>query len=384
MNLIERYVQQIMEGSTPDKPLWNIEKIHQGKVNGWNYIDGCMMIALLNLHAITGSQKYFDFAEKFLDYYVLDDGSMRGYREEDYNLDNLCEGRPLFDVYAATGKEKYRKAIELLYGQVKRQPRTAEGSFWHKAIYPNQVWLDGLYMAQVFYTKYTTQFEDCANYPDIRRQFATVRARMLDEASGLYRHGYDASREAFWCDKVTGRSQNPWLRSLGWFAAALVDVTSQLADGHDDFKAEMTGIARELAVSLERHVDKDSGMLYQVPNQVGREGNYPETSGSAMAAYFFLKGARTGILDPAYAPVGAEIFRSICRTYLTEVDGRLNLGGICLVAGLGPENNRRRDGSFEYYISEPVVENDAKGLAPFLMCYTELLRSGQDLSFLEK
>lgn len=383
MNVIERYVQQILDGSTPDKPLWNIEKIHQGKVNGWNYIDGCMMIALLNLHEITGSKIYFDFAEKFLDYYVLDDGSMRGYQEEDYNLDNLCEGRPLFDVYAATGKEKYRRAIEKLYGQIKRQPRTQEGNFWHKAIYPNQVWLDGLYMAQVFYTKYTTQFEACANYPDILRQFRTVRAKMFDEKTGLYRHGWDSSGSAFWCE-ADGRSKNPWLRSLGWFSAALIDVTCQLAVGHEEMRGELTGIARELAGNLSRYVDEKVGMLWQVPDQPGREGNYPETSGSAMAAYFFLKGARTGILDQSYAGVGAKIFESICNTYLTEVDGKLNLGGICLVAGLGPENNRRRDGSYEYYISEPIVENDAKGLAPFLMCYTELLRSGQDLSFLEK
>ncbi len=382
MNVIERYVQQILDGSTPDKPLWNIEKIHQGKINGWNYIDGCMMIALLNLHEITGSKIYFDFAEKYLDYYVLEDGSMRGFSEEDYNLDNLCEGRPLFDVYAATGKEKYRKAIENLYGQVKRQPRTKEGNFWHKKIYPDQVWLDGLYMAQVFYTKYTTQFEDCANYPDILKQFRTVREKMYDPATGLYRHGWDSSGAAFWCEP-DGRSKNPWLRSLGWFSAALIDVTSQLSDGHEDMKAELTGIAQELAASLVRYVDEKAGMLWQVPDQPGREGNYPETSGSAMAAYFFLKGARTGILDASYAPVGAKIFQNIRKTYLTEVDGKLNLGGICLVAGLGPENNRRRDGSYEYYISEPIVENDAKGLAPFLMCYTELLRSGQDLSFLE-
>ncbi len=383
MNIIERYVQQILDGSTPEKPLWNIEKISQGKINGWNYIDGCMMIALLNLHEITGSDIYFDFAEKYLDYYVLDDGSLRGYKEEDYNLDNLCEGRPLFDVYAATGKEKYRKAIETLYGQVKRQPRTAEGNFWHKQIYPNQVWLDGLYMAQVFYTRYTTEFEDCKNYPDILKQFQTVRAKMYDPKTGLYRHGWDSSKTAFWCEP-DGRSKNPWLRSLGWFSAALIDVTSQLAPGHEEMVNELTAIARELAASLVKYVDEKAGMLWQVPDQPGREGNYPETSGSAMAAYFFLKGARTGILEDKYAAVGANIFENICKTYLTEVDGRLNLGGICLVAGLGPENNRRRDGSYEYYISEPVVENDAKGLAPFLMCYTELLRSGQDLSFLEK
>lgn len=372
MNLIEQYVAQILGGSTPDRPLWNIEKIRQGKINGWNYIDGCMMIALLNLHRITGEAKYFTFAEAFLDYYVREDGSLLGYREEDYNLDNLCEGRPLFDVWAATGKEKYRKAIETLHGQVLRQPRTKEGSFWHKAIYPNQVWLDGLYMAQVFYTRYTTEFEDCRGYEDILRQFRTVREKMYDPATGLYRHGWDSSGKAFWCEP-DGRSRNPWLRSLGWFSAALVDVIGYLAPGHDAFREEMTDIAGELAQSMERYVDKSVGMLWQVPDQPGREGNYPETSGSAMAAYFFLKGARLGILDKRYAEVGAGIFQSICDTYLTERDGKLNLGGICLVAGLGPENNRRRDGTYEYYISEPVVENDAKGLAPFLMCYTELI-----------
>ncbi len=374
MNTIERCIQRIMAESTPDKPLWNIEKIEQGKVNGWNYIDGCMMIALLNLHKITGDQQYFDFAENFLDYYVAEDGSMLGFRESDYNLDNICEGRVLFDVYRMTGKEKYRKAMEILYGQLYRQPRTYEGNFWHKAIYPHQVWLDGLYMAQVFYTRYTTEMDNCKGYDDILNQFRTVRKRMFDPETGLYRHGYDASKKAFWADE-TGRSQNPWLRSLGWFSAALIDVTSYIAPGHEEFRAEMTKIAVELAENLLPYIDKETGMLYQVPNQVGKEGNYPETSGSAMIAYFYIKGARLGILDQRYAPIGASIFQSICDRYLTERDGKLNLGGICLVAGLGPENNRRRDGSYAYYISEPIVENDAKGLAPFLMCYTELLQA---------
>ena len=374
MNTIERYVERVMADSTPSTPLWNIEKIKEGKINGWNYIDGCMMISLLNLYNITGEKRYFDFVDNFIDFYVHDDGTLLGYSEEDYNLDNICEGRVLFDLYAATGKEKYRKAIEILHGQLLRQPRTHEGNFWHKAIYPNQVWLDGLYMAQVFYTRYTTQFENCAGYEDILRQFRTVHEKMLDPDTGLYRHGYDASGKAFWAGE-DGKSKNAWLRSLGWYAAALVDVISYLAPGHDDFKNEMIAIARELAQNLIPYIDTNTGMLYQVPNQVGREGNYPETSGSAMVAYFFLKGARLGILEYGCCPRGEAIFRSICDRYLTERDGKLNLGGICLVAGLGPENNRRRDGSYEYYISEPIVENDAKGVAPFLMCYTEHLLS---------
>ena len=375
MNMIERYVQRIMAESAPDKPLWNIEKIHQGKINGWNYIDGCMMIALLNLYKITGDEKYYDFAENFLDYYVFEDGSIRGFKEEDYNLDNICEGRVLFDVYAKSGKEKYRKAIDTLYGQLLRQPRTHEGNFWHKAIYPNQVWLDGLYMAQVFYAKYTGEYENGKGYEDICGQFRTVRAKMYDPETKLFRHGYDASKTAFWAGE-DGCSKNPWLRSLGWFSAALIDVTTEFTDEYKHLRDEMEAIGRELAENLLPYIDQDSGMLWQVPTQIGREGNYPETSGSAMVAYFYLKGARLGILDKSYAPVGAKIFKSICDRYLTETDGKLNLGGICLVAGLGPENNRRRDGSYEYYISEPIVENDAKGLAPFLMCYTELLQSG--------
>ena len=373
MNNIEAYVERLLSESTPDKPLWNIEKIKEGKINGWNYIDGCMMIALLNMHKITGQSRYYEFAENFLDYYVFEDGSLRGFNEEEYNLDNICEGRVLFDVYAMSGKEKYRKAIETLYGQILRQPRTHEGNFWHKAIYPNQVWLDGLYMAQVFYARYTTEMEGGKNYDDIRRQFRTVREKMFDPATGLYRHGYDASKTAFWAGE-DGCSLNPWLRSLGWFSAALIDVTTEVKDD-PEFVAEMTGIAKELAQNLLPYIDQRSGMLWQVPNQIGREGNYPETSGSSMVAYFYLKGARLGILDASYAEVGAKIFQSICDRYLTETNGKLNLGGICLVAGLGPENNRRRDGTYEYYISEPIVENDAKGLAPFLMCYTELLQA---------
>ncbi|MCD7755531.1 MAG: glycoside hydrolase family 88 protein [Firmicutes bacterium] len=377
MNDIERYVERILAESTPDKPLWNIEKIRQGKINGWNYIDGCMMTALLNLHTITGEQRYYDFVENFLSYYVSEDGSLLGYKESEYNLDNICEGRVLFDVYHASGKEKYRRAMEVLRTQLRNQPRTSEGSFWHKAIYPNQVWLDGLYMAQVFYARYTTEYENGEASGDILRQFRTVRRRMYDPQTGLYRHGYDASGKAFWAGE-DGCSRNPWLRSLGWFSAALVDVTAEISEENTEFREEMTGIARELAKNLLPYIDKESGMLWQVPTRIGGEGNYPETSGSAMVAYFYLKGARLGILDSTYSETGAAIFHSICSRYLTQTDGKLNLGGICLVAGLGPENNRRRDGSYEYYISEPVVENDAKGLAPFLMCYTELLRSEKE------
>ena len=229
MNNIEAYVERLLSESTPDKPLWNIEKIKEGKINGWNYIDGCMMIALLNMHKITGQKRYYEFAENFLDYYVFEDGSLRGFKEEDYNLDNICEGRVLFDVYAMSGKEKYRKAIETLYGQILRQPRTHEGNFWHKAIYPNQVWLDGIYMAQVFAALYEKHFGN-GDYSDIVRQVRTVRERMFDEEKKLYYHGYDASR---WANPETGLSKSFWLRAMGWFAAALADLCEILPQSEE-------------------------------------------------------------------------------------------------------------------------------------------------------
>ena len=370
---IDAYVQRLIRESTPEYTVWNIEKVRQGKPASWNYIDGCMMTALLSMSEITGDSQYADFAEHYIDWFVQEDGSIRSYEQETYNLDDLNEGRVLFPLYAATGKDKYKKAAELLHRQLVNQPRTFEGNFWHKAIYPNQVWLDGLYMAQPFYAMYVKNLGN-GDYSDTLRQIETVRARMRDDVSGLYYHGYDASRKAFWADPETGRSKNFWLRSIGWFAVALVDLCEILPEGEDNEK--LRAIFRELMEGAARWSDPETGLYWQVVDQGGREGNYLETSGSSMLAYAMLKGARLGVLEKEYAAKGEKTFRGIVDRYLSFTDGELNLGGICLVAGLGPENNRRRDGSYEYYISEPVVQNDAKGVAPFLLAYTEIKRLG--------
>lgn len=372
-SVIDRYIDRLIEDTTPDAPIWNIENIRHGKAPGWNYIDGCMMTSLYSIYCQTGNKKYIDFIDKFVDYYVFEDGSVRGYELDTYNLDNLNEGRILFDLYRETGKEKYKKAADLLYEQIKGQPRTGTGNFWHKKIYPNQVWLDGLYMAQVFYTRYETELGGCKNYGDIVAQFKSVYDNMYDKNKRLYYHGWDWSRQAFWADKATGLSKSFWLRSVGWYTVGLVDVIGYFV-GHEELKQELIAIFRQTIEGLEQYIDKDKHMFYQVVDQGGREGNYLETSGSAMISYAMMKGARLGIIDGRFAKVGEEVFNGICSEYLTEEDGRLNLGGICLVAGLGPENNRRRDGTFEYYISEPVVENDAKGTGPFVMAYTELMQ----------
>ena len=370
---IDAYVRGLIEKSSPSHTAWNIERVREGRPASWNYIDGCMITALLAMSDITGDARYFDFAESFIDWFVLDDGTIRTYDRKKYNLDDINEGRVLFPLYAKTGKEKYKKAAGNLYRQIQEQPRTFEGNFWHKAIYPNQVWLDGLYMAQPFYALYETTFGS-GDVSDTLSQIANVRLRMFDEARKLYYHGYDATRTIFWADPVTGCSKNFWLRSVGWFSVALVDLCEILPNGAG--RDRLCEIFNELIAGVAPYADKETGLYWQVVDQGGREGNYLETSGSSMLAYSMLKGARLGVLPKEYAAKGEKTFRGIVDKYLSFTDGELNLGGICLVAGLGPEDNPRRDGSYEYYISEPVVENDAKGVAPFVLCYTEIKRLG--------
>ena len=369
---IDRYIDRLITESTPDLPIWNIESIRQGKKPHWNYIDGCMITSLLQMSHITGEDKYFTFAESFIDYYVNDDGSILGYDVEKYNLDDINEGRVLFELYRKTGKEKYRLAIEEQKRQLDNQPRTNTGNFWHKLIYPNQIWLDGIYMAQVFSALYAKEYGG-KDYSDMLNQIENVNKYMQDKTTGLYFHGLDCSKSIFWADKETGLSKNFWLRSIGWYTVALVDIIEIIDD--EDAKERMCRIFRDLIDGITKFRD-DSGLYWQVVDKPGKEGNYLETSGSSMLAYAMLKGARLGVIDQKYRELGKATFDSICERYLAVNEhGELNLGGICLVAGLGPENNLRRDGSYEYYISEPIVENDAKGVAPFILCYTEILRT---------
>ena len=372
--VIDKYIEKLMT-SKPDLPLWNIENIRQGKKPAWNYIDGCMMTSLIELYKATNDEKYLDFVKKFVDYYVREDGTILGYEMEKYSTDDVSESRILFDLYKFTGEEKYNKAIEMCYQQILTHPSTKEGNFWHKKIYPNQVWLDGLYMMQVFYTRYETERNKLKNYSDIVGQFKNVYNIMRDKETGLYYHAYDSSKSMFWANKETGLSENYWLRSIGWYTVALIDVYSYMDEQMYDEYHTIKEIFKETIDSILKYQDQESKMFYQVPNFPGREKNYLETSGSCMIAYAILKGVRLKALPERYLQIGLDIFNGICNKYLTvKEDGDLNLGGICLVAGLGPENNLRRDGTYEYYMSEPIVENDAKGVGPFIMAYTEVKR----------
>lgn len=373
-SVIDRYIDRLIAETTPDAPVWNIENIRHGKPAGWNYIDGCMLTSLYSIYKLTGDRKYLEFINNFVDYYISDEGEILGYKLEDYNLDNLNEGRVLFDLYRETCKSKYLKAIGLLHRQLEEQPRTAAGNFWHKKIYPNQVWLDGLYMAQVFYTRYETELNRGKGYADIVKQFKTVYENMYDRDKKLYYHGWDYSATALWSDAQTGLSKSFWLRAIGWYTVGLIDTICYMDRSRPDLKAELITIFRRTIEGLEQYIDPAKHMFWQVVDQGGREGNYLEASGSAMLAYAMMKGARFGCVDKRFAKVGKSVFDGICDEYLTETDGKLNLGGICLMAGLGPEDKPHRNGTFEYYISEPVVENDAKGTGPFVMAYTEVKR----------
>ena len=369
--IIDQYIEDLMTKSTAEIPVWNIEKARAGAKSGWDYIDGMMIMALLEMYATSKNEKFLKFADYYEDFRVHDDGSVDGYSKETWNMDEINGAKNFFPLYEYTNKQKYRNALEKFYEQIKEQPRTKEGNFWHKAIYPNQVWLDGLYMGQPFYMEYETRFNDKKNYPDIFNQFFNVVKNMRDEKTGLYYHAYDSSKEMFWCDKTTGLSKNFWLRALGWYSMALLDTLTKADNSYQPAYDQLKQVFIDLMESMVKFQD-ESGMWYQVVNMGGREKNYLETSGSAIMAYSMLKGVRLGFLPESFRAYGEKAFHGICDRYLKEKDGRLSLGGICLVAGLG--GPQMRDGTYEYYMSEPVVEDDAKGVGPFLLAYTEIRR----------
>lgn len=369
--LLDEYIRYLCDKSDAEHPMWNIEKVRQGKPNKWNYIDGCMITALIRMYRKTGDSSFLDFADRFVSFFVNEDGTINTYSTEEYNLDNVRPACNLFALYDLTGKEKFRRAMDTVRAQLDTQPRTKAGNFWHKKIYPNQVWLDGLYMAQPFYMEYERRYNKMTGCLDSFKQFRNVYELMKDKETGLYYHGYDESREMYWADQETGNSPNFWLRATGWYAASLVDTAEAMGEMMYYEYRTLQDTLQELIDSVLVYMDADAHMFYQVINKADAEGNYLETSGSALIAYAILKAVRLGFLPVRYRKTGEEIFYGITERYLSRnEDGTPRLGGICLVAGLGGEQHR--DGSLEYYFSEPIVENDAKGTGPLVMAYTEL------------
>ncbi|CCV64366.1 Glycosyl hydrolase, family 88 [Alteracholeplasma palmae J233] len=371
---IELFIKKLMNDTKdPGKPAWNMEVLRAGKENRWNYIDGCMLTSLIALYEETKNKEYLDFVISYVDHYVNEDGVILGYDPTHYSTDDLSESRILFDLYKYTKNEKYLKAIELSYSQIANHPRTNAGNFWHKKIYHDQVWLDGLYMIQPFYTRYNTQFNKKEDYKDTLNQFKNVRALMFDEDKKLYYHAYDESKSLFWANKKTGLSKHFWLRAIGWYAASLADVAYYMEDSEG--KKYLASLLKETIDGLLQYQDPKTKMFYQIVDLGTREKNYLESSGSALIAYAILKATNNNLLDASYKQIGLDIFNGICTNFLTDTNGDLNLENICLVAGVGPESNPRRDGSYEYYMSEPIVKNDAKGVGPLIMAYSEVIKA---------
>jgi unsaturated rhamnogalacturonyl hydrolase len=344
----------------------------------WSYEQGLFLMSALEAGRVTNTVGYAAAVKAYMDRLVADDGSIKTYKKDEFNLDQINMGKALFYLLDGKDDRKYRDAIELLREQLRLQPRTASGAFWHKKIYPDQVWLDGLYMEAPFYARYARDFNDPEGYNDVCLQFAVVEKNIRDPRTGLYYHAWDESRKQLWADHETGRSPNFWGRSLGWFGMALVDVLDYLPADHPE-RAHLVRIISDLATAVMRYQDTTSCMWYQVVDQGTRPGNYLETSASSMFVYFLKKSVRLGYLVDAAAKKASKSAKKAYAGLLEskvsiDAAGQFHVDGICKVAGLG--GNPYRDGSYEYYVGEPAVSDDDKGVGPFLLASLEMLQAG--------
>ncbi len=338
----------------------------------WDYTAGVVLDAIERVGERTGDARLLDYVRRNVDRQVQPDGRILDYDSAALSLDEIAEGRVVLMLLARTGDARYRAAAAVLRDQLRRQPRTAEGGFWHKLIYPQQMWLDGIYMAGPFYVRWAQTANEAAAYDDAARQVLLAASHLRDAQTGLYWHGWDAAHTQIWANPQTGTSPNFWGRGLGWYAMALVDMLEVLPPGHPD-RAQILRLLEDLAPAIARVQDPATGLWYQVLDQPSRAGNYLETSASAMFVYALARGANRGWLPPAYRDVAQRGFDGLVREKLkTNADGTLSLTGICQVAGLG--GKQQRDGSFDYYIHEPVVADDYKGVGPFIMAALELGR----------
>jgi unsaturated rhamnogalacturonyl hydrolase len=332
----------------------------------WDYCNGLELGAILKVWKLTMEPKYFNYVKSYTDTIIASDGKITGYKLEDYNIDKLNSGKMLFDLYAVSKEEKLKKAMDLLRSQMKTHPRTTEGGFWHKKIYTNQMWLDGLYMGSPYLAEYGYRFGEKALFDDVAKQIILINKHLYDSKTGLYYHGWDESHKQKWSDPTTGCSPNFWSRSMGWYMMSIVDVLDYLPKNHPK-RARIIKILTNLSTSLDKFRDKETGMWYQVTDKIGAEGNYVESSGSAMFIYTWVKGAQKGYLPKAFLKKGQDAYGQYVKRFIKQnEDGTISLTDGCAVAGLGGEP-RYRDGSYQYYISEPKRDNDPKAVGPFIM-----------------
>jgi unsaturated rhamnogalacturonyl hydrolase len=339
----------------------------------WNYDEGVILKGIEGVWQQTANRDYFKYIQQSMDNLVNKDGTaITGYKSDAYTLDNVLCGRNLLMLYNVTGTPKYFTAATTLYDQLKKQPRTPEGGFWHKKIYEEQMWLDGLYMAESFYAEYAGMVHKDADYDDVANQFIWMEKHARDAKTGLLYHGWDYSKKQKWASPQTGLSPEFWGRAMGWYGMALVDALDYLP-AHHPKRAEIITILNRFATAITKVQDAKTGVWYDILDKPNEKGNYIESSASSMFVYALAKGVRHGYLPESYLSVADKAYKGIIKEFIeTDANGQVNLKGTVSVSGLG--GNPYRDGSFAYYMSEKVIVNDAKGVGAFLQAAVEMER----------
>lgn len=340
----------------------------------WNYTQGLVLLSLEKVWKRTDDSRYFDYVKSFADEMINEEGDVKTYSIDNFNIDHITPGRILFTLYDETGDEKYLKTIKLLRNQLRWQPRTTDGGFWHKLRYPWQMWLDGIYMGSPFYAEYSLRNDEPEYFEDIVRQITLIEKHTRDKQSGLLYHGWDESRVQKWSDPETGTSPMFWGRAMGWYAMALVDVLDFLPEDHEG-RSEVIDVLNRLAEAAVKVQDPATGVWYQVLDMPERDGNYRESSASCMFVYALVKGVKNGYLEEDYLQAARKGYEGILSEFIeVDEDGEVHITKGCSVAGLG--GNPYRSGSYEYYISEEVRSNDPKATGSFIMASLEFEEMG--------
>ena len=341
----------------------------------WNYTTGLELKSFLDAAKRYELPEAVDYVRAWADTMATEKGDVYKYKKSNFNVDHICPARIYFDLHDMYGDQdkRYRRVTRMIREQIDDQPRTKSGEFWHKQIYPHQVWLDGFYMALPFYAEYTKRYapkeQKDSLFADIVHQFTAGAKNTLDPATGLFRHAWDESRTMFWCDPQTGLSEHAWGRANGWYAVALVEVLDYLPSKHPG-RNELIGQLNYFLEVLPKWADKETGMWYQVLDCPEREGNYQEATCSIMFIYAFLKGLRMGYIDDSHKDYILGLYPKFIDRFIREnEDGTISMTDCCAVGGLGGKQMRK--GDFEYYLSEPIIENDCKGVGPFIWASLE-------------
>ena len=341
----------------------------------WTYSTAFAIYAIGEVGVRSGDKKYVDYARAYMNEFIDDKGAITTptYKPETYKLDDIAPGRVLLLLHRQDKDPRWLNASKTLAAQLDKQPRTSDGGFWHKQIYPHQLWLDGIFMDCPFMADYGRTVGEAKWFDEVVQQVLTVGKHTRDPKAGLHYHGYDESRKERWADKKTGLSQCFWGRAVGWYVMGIVETLENLPDDHPR-RDEVLTVLHGLAKAIAQVQDPKTGVWYQVLDQPDRAGNYLESSASCMFVFALAKGVRLGYLSKRYEDVARRGYEGILKQFV-ETDpgtGLISLKDTCKVAGLG--GKPYRDGSFEYYMSEPRISNDPKGLAPFILASLEIER----------